>query len=425
MGELRQPRGTAFTIRDPLPWADVAGIAREGEGLGYAAVFLPETGARDTLATLTGLAGETEGLVLGTGVIPMGARTSKLAAMAAATVQERSGGRHILGVGTGGAAPGALGRLEDYVKEIRDLVGGSALGAALRLPLPAPVPIWVAALGPKAVRLAGEIADGVILNWCTPERVAEARDAIRVAAGEAGRDPDAVTIAVYVRASFSRARGRSPPGRRRRVRLLPRLRSPVRGDGRGALAGGGRGGRVPARRPRTERGSAWRPTGKRARTCPSSTRSWLRARVARRPSPSSEPSRPDRRRKRGAGVRLRSQGRHRGKGVNGMTYTIAEPCIDVKDRGCVDECPVDCIYEGPRMLYIHPDECVDCGACEPVCPVTAIFYEDDVPAEWKQFNAINAEWFSDEISGVGSPGGAAQVGPASKDHPIVEAWSSP
>ena len=107
-----------------------------------------------------------------------------------------------------------------------------------------------------------------------------------------------------------------------------------------------------------------------------------------------------------------------------MTYTIAEPCIDVKDRACVDECPVDCIYEGPRMLYIHPDECVDCGACEPVCPVTAIFYEDDVPAEWKQFNAINAEWFNDDISGVGSPGGAAQVGPASKDHPIVEAWAA-
>src|SRR2546422_512783 len=95
-----------------------------------------------------------------------------------------------------------------------------------------------------------------------------------------------------------------------------------------------------------------------------------------------------------------------------MTYTICEPCIDVKDRACVDECPVDCIYEGPRMLYIQPDECVDCGACEPSCPVTAIFYEDDVPAEWKQFTAINAEWFEDGVSGVGSPGGAAQVGPA-------------
>lgn len=48
-----------------------------------------------------------------------------------------------------------------------------------------------------------------------------------------------------------------------------------------------------------------------------------------------------------------------------MTYTIAQPCVDVLDRACVEECPVDCIYEGKRMLYIHPDECVDCGACEP------------------------------------------------------------
>jgi alkanesulfonate monooxygenase SsuD/methylene tetrahydromethanopterin reductase-like flavin-dependent oxidoreductase (luciferase family) len=176
VGELRQPVGTAFTIRDPLPWPDVAGIAREGEGLGYAAVFVPETGARDTLATLMGIAGDTEELLLGTGVIPMPARTARLAAMAAATVQERSGGRHILGVGTGPSAPGALERLRTYVEEIRELVGGSAPGAALRLPLPAPVPIWIAALGPKAVRLAGDIADGVILNWCTPERVGVAPD---------------------------------------------------------------------------------------------------------------------------------------------------------------------------------------------------------------------------------------------------------
>ena len=62
-----------------------------------------------------------------------------------------------------------------------------------------------------------------------------------------------------------------------------------------------------------------------------------------------------------------------------MTYVIALPCVDLKDRACIDECPVDCIYEGDRMLYIHPDECVDCGACEPVCPVEAIYYEDDLP----------------------------------------------
>ena len=97
-----------------------------------------------------------------------------------------------------------------------------------------------------------------------------------------------------------------------------------------------------------------------------------------------------------------------------MTYSICEPCIDVKDRACVDECPVDCIYEGPRMLYIHPDECVDCGACEPVCPVEAIYYEDDTPEEWADYYKANVE-----VTGLGSPGGAAQVGPVDKDHPFV------
>ena len=68
-----------------------------------------------------------------------------------------------------------------------------------------------------------------------------------------------------------------------------------------------------------------------------------------------------------------------------MTYVIGEPCVDVLDRACVEECPVDCIYEGERMLYIHPDECVDCGACEPVCPVEAIYYEDDLPDQWQLY----------------------------------------
>jgi NAD-dependent dihydropyrimidine dehydrogenase PreA subunit len=90
-----------------------------------------------------------------------------------------------------------------------------------------------------------------------------------------------------------------------------------------------------------------------------------------------------------------------------MTYVISQPCVDLKDRACVDECPVDCIYEGKRMLYIHPDECVDCGACEPVCPVEAIFYEDDVPEEWKD--------------DLGSPGGAAKMGEIDKDADFVAA----
>ncbi len=73
-----------------------------------------------------------------------------------------------------------------------------------------------------------------------------------------------------------------------------------------------------------------------------------------------------------------------------MTYVIAEPCIDVKDRACVDVCPVDCIHEVARMLVIDPDECIDCGACEPECPVEAIFPEDALPQKWEQFTRINA-----------------------------------
>jgi NAD-dependent dihydropyrimidine dehydrogenase PreA subunit len=101
--------------------------------------------------------------------------------------------------------------------------------------------------------------------------------------------------------------------------------------------------------------------------------------------------------------------RVRGREGDEMVYIIAEPCIDVKDKACVEECPVDCIYEGARMLYIHPEECIDCAACEPVCPVEAIFYEDDTPDEWKEFIAVNREWFGDDVSGLGDPGGAAQI----------------
>ena len=74
-----------------------------------------------------------------------------------------------------------------------------------------------------------------------------------------------------------------------------------------------------------------------------------------------------------------------------MTYIIAEPCIDIKDRSCVDVCPVDCIHEANRILVIDPEECIDCGACEPECPVEAIFAEDDVPAGQKEFIGMNAE----------------------------------
>jgi NAD-dependent dihydropyrimidine dehydrogenase PreA subunit len=76
-----------------------------------------------------------------------------------------------------------------------------------------------------------------------------------------------------------------------------------------------------------------------------------------------------------------------------MPYVITEACVSVKDKSCVDVCPVDCIYEGPDQLYIHPDECIDCGACEPECPVTAIFPEEDVPVQMRAFIQKNRDVF--------------------------------
>jgi NAD-dependent dihydropyrimidine dehydrogenase PreA subunit len=112
-----------------------------------------------------------------------------------------------------------------------------------------------------------------------------------------------------------------------------------------------------------------------------------------------------------------------------VAYVIGEPCIDVMDRACVEECPVDCIYEGGRTLYIHPDECVDCGACEPVCPVEAIYYEDDLPEKWRVYTEDNARFFFETLPGrdrpLGSPGGAARLGPVAIDTPFVAAHPEP
>ncbi len=100
-----------------------------------------------------------------------------------------------------------------------------------------------------------------------------------------------------------------------------------------------------------------------------------------------------------------------------MTYVVTEPCVGTKDRSCVEVCPVDCFYNHPAgdlnqkvgkeapkagdigMLVIHPDECIHCGACEPECPVEAIFEDDDVPEKWSEYVQLNqkvTEGYSDE-----------------------------
>ena len=100
-----------------------------------------------------------------------------------------------------------------------------------------------------------------------------------------------------------------------------------------------------------------------------------------------------------------------------MAYIIADPCVGTCDTACVEVCPVDCIH-GPedkegagaeakepgfaptgKMLYIDPEECIDCGACEPECPVEAIFEEEATPEEWKHFIKINYDWFGRDYDG--------------------------
>ena len=84
-----------------------------------------------------------------------------------------------------------------------------------------------------------------------------------------------------------------------------------------------------------------------------------------------------------------------------VAYIICEPCIGTKDSACVDVCPVDCIhptkdeadFAEAEMLYIHPDECIDCGACVPACPVEAIFALDETPKKWESFIPVNAQYY--------------------------------
>ena len=84
-----------------------------------------------------------------------------------------------------------------------------------------------------------------------------------------------------------------------------------------------------------------------------------------------------------------------------MTYVIAEPCVDVMDQACVSVCPVDCIHYDQgvdRTLYIDPNECIDCGACEPECPVNAIFPQESLPPEWAGYTQVNTIWYSDRAA---------------------------
>lgn len=106
-----------------------------------------------------------------------------------------------------------------------------------------------------------------------------------------------------------------------------------------------------------------------------------------------------------------------------MAYVITEACIDIKDKSCMAQCPVDCIYEGGHALYINPEECIECGACEPACPVEAVFYEEELPEDKVGAIASNAAFFTEILPGrsepLGLPRGFKNLGPLDVDTEYV------
>lgn len=204
VNDASNPPSVGLVLRDPLPWQEVVEVAATAEDAGYDAFFVPESSGRGAFATLAALAQKTETLRLGTGVVPVSGRTPLTTAMEAATLSDLSDGRYVLGIGSGAPGSGVLDTTRRYVDAVDRLLRGEEAevdGRRARLEMvpPQPPPVWIAALGDRMIQLGGTVADGVILNWCPPERVEQATALVRDARSRRER-PGAVTVAVYVRA---------------------------------------------------------------------------------------------------------------------------------------------------------------------------------------------------------------------------------
>jgi 5,10-methylenetetrahydromethanopterin reductase len=211
---------TGIVVRDALPWEQCVQIVQTAEDTGYEAVFVPEIAGREAFVSLSGYGHATSLLRLGTGVVTMWSRSPAITAMAASSVHDLSAGRLILGIGSGAPVRpsdqellrehGSIGLVRGYVGAVREAFSengirtdgpfaGTGFRSELRSPHGSP-PVWIAALGDRMITLGGEVADGILLNWCTPVRVAQAKTLIAESASRAGRGAEAVTIGVYVRA---------------------------------------------------------------------------------------------------------------------------------------------------------------------------------------------------------------------------------
>jgi alkanesulfonate monooxygenase SsuD/methylene tetrahydromethanopterin reductase-like flavin-dependent oxidoreductase (luciferase family) len=211
--------GAGLDIRLGLPFDELREAAREAARLGFESLWTPALGVPDAFHVCAAWAQDTP-LRTGISVVPAARMWGPLAlAWQAATVGEISRGRFVLGIGTGGYGPGfwasvglpdrPIAVMRDYLVILRGLLAGETVthdGPALRVQgasLGAPglprVPVYLGALGPQMLRLAGEQADGALLNWATPARIAESRALVEQGAARAGRDPGEVPLTMYIR----------------------------------------------------------------------------------------------------------------------------------------------------------------------------------------------------------------------------------
>lgn len=209
-----------------LSYDQQAMVSAEAARAGYQSIWTPETGGEDSFLTCALRWQATRdvvpgGLGTGIGVSPVALRSPMGFAMSAATMAKMTGGKFVLGIGTGGAynpqyrriwnmrGKSTLGLMRDYLTTIRALVAGETIdytgpsvelhGAKLNMAAVPNAPVYLAALGPEMCKLGGELADGISLNWCSAEQVAWSRELVAEGAERAGRDPKSVVIAEYIR----------------------------------------------------------------------------------------------------------------------------------------------------------------------------------------------------------------------------------
>src|ERR671925_471366 len=209
-----------------LSFADQAALSQEAARLGYTSIWTPESTGQDAFQLCSQRWAAScqvipEGLTTGIGVSPVLYRTPIAFAMSGGTVSQLTGGRFIMGIGAGGAYRprtrqslglpwfSTLALMRDYLVTVRRLLAGHAVdyqgevvtlrGVKLAINPPPRTLVYLGALGPQMLRLGGELADGLCLNWCTPEQIAWSRERIAEGAARVDRDPTSIQVVEYIR----------------------------------------------------------------------------------------------------------------------------------------------------------------------------------------------------------------------------------